>query len=79
MDPKWIPAVVTGLVALLGWAVNYGSFQQRLNNTAEMAAKTDRDLDQHKREIWPIVRKNETDLAVLGSRFDNPKGRGAHV
>lgn len=78
MDPKWMPALLTFLIAAAGWLVNYGTFQQKLNTTAEQGAKTQASLDKHKEEIWPVVRETERDVANIKGRL-SAKGRGANA
>jgi hypothetical protein len=79
MDPKWYPTLVTALIAAAGWLINYGTFQQKLKDVAKDTADNKTDLDSHKKEIWPIVRATESDVARIEGRLDRGKGKGAHA
>lgn len=51
---RWAPAIVTGAVALLGWAVNWGTMREKL-----------KDHDTHLKEHGEKIVEHETRISWL--------------
>ncbi len=47
ITPEWVTPLVTGSIVLLGWAINYGTFTQKIADTRRDVQELKANFNQH--------------------------------
>ncbi len=69
MTPEWLTPFITGMIVLLGWAINYGTFTQKIADTQKDVRRIEANFNQHAQACPQLattkeeVKEIKTDLA----------------
>jgi hypothetical protein len=62
---QYLPAIVTGVIAGLGWAISYGTLRQSVRNNTEAI----KDLDAEQDNQWKYIHDTREQVAKVKGRL----------
>jgi hypothetical protein len=74
---KWAPTIVTAAIAMLGWAVMYGTF---IGSIRALTKALDAHLKAYRTEQdnqWTKINDNDSELAHLKGFMEGQKAKAA--